>query len=59
MVDNVKQKIGGKCVERRSWALPKATVYVRNIEYNTAPLHLFWNAIMWFDINRKITTRKN
>jgi hypothetical protein len=36
---NVKQKISGKCVERRSGALPKATVYVRNIGYNTAPLY--------------------
>jgi hypothetical protein len=43
---NMKQKIGGKGAERRSWALPKATVHVRNIGNNTAPLHLFWLAIL-------------
>lgn len=43
---NAKQKIYGEGVERRSWALLKATVYVRNIGYNSTPLHLFWYALM-------------
>jgi hypothetical protein len=30
-LDIVKRKIGGKGAERWSWALPKATVHVRNI----------------------------
>jgi hypothetical protein len=43
---NVKQKIGGKGVERKSWALPKATECVRNVGYNTTPLHLNCHTIM-------------
>jgi len=37
----VKQKIHGQVQ-----AKGHVRIYVRNIRYNTVPLHLFWDAIM-------------